>query len=108
MDFVQITTTTDTSAAAQKIADDLVAQRIAACVQVIGPITSTYRWKGSVNTSEEFMCIVKTRRALAERVEASIRSLHSYDNPEIIVMPIEGGSEDYLTWIESETTPEDG
>lgn len=108
MDFVQITTTTDTSAAAQKIADELVAERLAACVQVIGPIASTYRWKGSVNTSEEFMCIIKTRKTLAVPVEVSIRALHSYDNPEIIVTPIESGSGDYLAWVESETTPEHG
>ncbi len=108
MDFVQITTTTDTSAAAQKIADELVGQSLAACVQVIGPNSSTYRWKGSVNTSEEFMCIIKTRKAFAEPVEVLIRALHSYDNPEIIVLPIDGGSEDYLAWIESETTPENG
>ncbi|HWC13478.1 MAG TPA: divalent-cation tolerance protein CutA [Actinomycetota bacterium] len=106
MDFVQITTTTETAAEARKIADHLVEQRLAACVQVMGPITSTYRWQGSVERAEEFMCFVKTRCAMAAKVEAAIVSLHSYENPEIVVTPIEGGSSDYLAWVASETTPD--
>jgi len=98
-----MTTTTESASEAQEIADRLVEQRLAACVQVTGPITSTYRWQGSVQRSEEFMCFIKTRRELSTKVEAAIRSVHSYDNPEIIVVPIESGSADYLAWIGSET-----
>jgi periplasmic divalent cation tolerance protein len=103
MDLVQMTTTTESAAEAQEIADRLVEQRLAACVQVTGPITTTYRWQGSMQRSEEFMCFIKTRKELSTKVEAAIRSLHSYDNPEIIIVPIEGGSADYLAWVGSET-----
>src|SRR5688572_22335340 len=105
MDLVQMSTTTESAAEAQEIADHLVERRLAACVQVTGPVASTYRWQGNVERAEEFMCLIKTRRELTNDVEAAIRSLHSYDNPEIIVLPIEGGSSDYLTWIEAETEP---
>lgn len=99
-----MTTTTETSEQAQQIADHLVDRHLAACVQVIGPIASTYRWQGAVERAGEYMCVIKTRRALAGEVEAAIRALHSYDNPEIVVVAIEGGSADYLGWIEAETT----
>lgn len=102
-----MTTTTESASEAQTIADHLVEQRLAACVQVSGPLTSTYRWKGSVERSEEFMCVIKTRRALVREVEVAVRSLHSYDNPEILVVPIQDGSPDYLAWIESETAPDE-
>ena len=96
-------TTIASVAEAQAIADRLVEQRLAACVQVTGPLASTYRWQGTVERAEEYMCLIKTRRVLTNEVEAAIRDLHSYDNPEIIVVPIEGGSSDYLSWIEAET-----
>lgn len=98
-----MSTTTASAAEAQEIAEHLVEHRLAACVQVTGPVASTYRWQGHVERAEEFLCLIKTRRELTNEVEAAIRSLHSYDNPEIIVVPIEGGSSDYLTWIETET-----
>ena len=101
-----MTTTTESVGEAQDIADQLVEQRLAACVQITGPITSTYRWEGEVNSSQEFMCFIKTRRELTNRVEALVRSLHSYENPEIIVMPIQGGSPAYLDWIAAETSGE--
>lgn len=102
-----MSTTTETVAEARDIADHLVEHRLAACVQVTGPVTSTYRWEGRVHTSEEFMCFIKTRRELAADVEALIRSLHSYDNPEIIVVPIQGGSASYLEWLGTETHREE-
>lgn len=98
-----MTTTADSEAAAREIADHLVGARLAACVQV-SPISSTYRWKGSVNRDQEYMCIIKTRSELTERVESEIRALHTYETPEIVVVPIVGGSSDYLAWIEAETT----
>lgn len=103
MDIVQISTTTGSSEEAQRIADHLVAERLAACVQVLGPIRSTYRWRGSIETSEEFICFIKTRAELAAPVEHAIKSLHSYEDPEILTMPILGGSADYLAWVASET-----
>ena len=103
MDLVQISTTTDGAAQAQAIADHLVEHRLAACVQVLGPISSTYRWQGAVDKAEEFMLLIKTRRELADEVGAAIRTLHSYENPEVVVVAIEGGSDDYLGWVWAET-----
>lgn len=99
-----MSTTIDSAARAQKIADHLVEHRLAACVQVTSPITSTYRWHDKVERSQEVMCLIKTRRESVEGVEAAIRSLHPYDNPEIIALPIVAGSAEYLAWIESETS----
>ena len=97
--FVQVQTTTDSEEEARRIAGELVQRRLAACVQVLGPIESTYRWQGAVETASEWACLIKTSEALYGRVEAALRELHSYDTPEIIALPITGGSEDYLQWL---------
>ena len=96
---IQVVTTTETKADATKIALALVQQRLAACVQVSGPITSCYRWRGNIETSEEWQCTIKTAAALFRRVEQSIRELHSYGEPEIIATPIVAASQSYLTWL---------
>lgn len=103
-DFIQITTTTDSEAAAQEIAAHLVEQRLAACVQVLGPIRSTYRWEGKVETSAEWLCVIKSRAALYSEIEQAIRERHSYDVPEIIAIPILAGSDSYLTWLAEQVT----
>ena len=108
MEIVQITTTAGSKEEAQKIADHLVSERLAACVQVAGPVTSTYRWEGSVETAEEFICFVKTRSTLAAEVEKMVKSLHSYENPEILTLPVLSGSADYLAWVVEETKPVEG
>ena len=104
MEFVQITSAAETAEQAQSIADHLVAHRLAACVQVVGPITSTYRWDGAIERSQEFMCVIKSRLDLSYEVVAAIRSLHTYENPEVVVTPIVAGSAEYLQWIATETT----
>ena len=96
---IQVATTTETKADATKIASALVQQRLAACVQVSGPITSCYRWQGNVETSEEWLCTIKTAAALFGPVEQAIRELHGYDEPEIIATPIVAASQGYLTWL---------
>ncbi len=94
-----VLSTTGSKEEAQKIARALVERRLAACVNVVGPIESVYRWKGAVETAGEFLCIVKTTAAAVEGVLAAIKELHSYELPEVVVLPIEHGSKDYLTWI---------
>ena len=88
---------------AERIARALVDERLAACVNVVAPITSIYRWKGAVERAEEVLLVVKTRSVLATRVAGRIRELHSYELPEAIVLPIDGGAADYLAWIADET-----
>lgn len=98
--YIQISTTTDTREEAQKIARYLVDQKLAACVQITGPIESTYRWKGKVETAAEWLCLIKTRDSFFKKVEAAIKKLHSYETPEIIAIPIVKGSREYLQWLD--------
>jgi periplasmic divalent cation tolerance protein len=100
MTFIQVQTTTDSSQAAFQLAETLVKEKLAACAQVIGPIKSTYWWEGKVESAEEWLCLIKTTEARYESLEKRIKKLHSYDNPEIIILPITRGSKEYLDWIE--------
>ena len=101
-EFLQVQTTTGSRADGEAIARALVEQRLAACVQVIGPIDSTYWWEGAVETAEEYLCLVKSNREAYPALEAAIQELHPYEVPEIIALPIEGGSRAYLSWLQAE------
>jgi len=97
---ILILTTVADRADAERIAAALVAKRLAACVQVIGPVETTYRWKGQTESSQEWQCTIKTLLDRYDAVEKAIRELHSYDEPEIVALPIVAGSVSYLKWIE--------
>jgi periplasmic divalent cation tolerance protein len=101
-EYIQVLTTTATREQAERIARSLVEQRLAACVQVAGPITSTYRWQGRIETAEEWQCRVKSRGDLFARIEAAIRRLHPYDVPEILASAVLTGGADYLAWLDAE------
>ena len=94
-----VLTTAGSKKEAQKLARALVERQLAACVNVVGPIASVYRWKEKVESAAEFLLVIKTTAAAAARVEAALKELHSYELPECVVLPIEGGSEKYLDWI---------
>ena len=94
-----VLTTAPTAEEADALAAALVERQLAACVQIVGPVTSVYRWEGAVQRSEERLLLVKTTAAAYPRVEAAIRELHSYECPEVVALPIEAGSRDYLAWI---------
>ena len=98
-EYVQISTATPSREVADAIALALVERRLAACVQVVGPVHSTYRWQGNVESAEEWICLIKTARPLYDAVERTIRELHPYDTPEIIAMPIVAGDAAYLRWV---------
>ncbi|MGQ9629876.1 MAG: divalent-cation tolerance protein CutA [bacterium] len=97
--YIQVSTTVERREDAQRIAQTLVGRRLSACVQVIGPVSSTYWWKGKVETAEEWLCVVKSREELYEEIEGAIREVHPYEVPEILATPIVAGSEDYLRWL---------
>lgn len=101
-EFLQIATTTGSRDDAQRIATELVDRRLAACVQISGPIQSTYRWQGKVETADEWLCTVKTSRAHWPDVEKLVRELHPYEVPELLATPISAGSEAYLKWLEEQ------
>jgi len=100
--YLQVTTTTETKEQAQTIAQHLVETKLAVCVQITGPITSIYRWKGKVENAQEWLCLIKTRDDLYNKVEAAIKSKHPYETPEIIAVPIVKGSKEYLSWLDDE------
>lgn len=94
-----ILTTTGSNDEARKIAQALVERRLAACVNIVGPIDSVYRWRGAVEGALEWLLIIKTSAAQFENVRHAIRELHSYDLPECVEIAIEDGSVEYLNWI---------
>ncbi len=91
---------------AVKIARQLVEDRLAACVNVLGECTSIYRWQGKTEAAREVPMLIKTRDAMYGDVEAAIRRLHPYELPEIIAVSIARGLPDYLRWVAAETTTE--
>jgi periplasmic divalent cation tolerance protein len=101
-DYIQIITTMDSKNIAQKIADTLVEKKLAACVQISSPIQSTYLWKDDLESSIEYMCMIKTRKDLFDKVEETIINLHNYDVPEILAVPIIMGHKPYIEWLEEE------
>ena len=90
--------------AAVKLAHELVAKRLAACVNVLSECTSVYRWKGTIENASEVPVLIKTRAARYAEVEAAIRGLHPYELPEIIAVPVVRGFGDYLRWVADETS----
>lgn len=80
----------------------LVEKRLAGCVQVVGPITSTYWWQGRIEQAEEWQCIVKSRQDLFDALAEAIWAGHPYDVPEILAIPVVAGGKDYLAWLGGE------
>jgi len=97
---VIIFTTTETEKEAEKIANALLEDRIAACVNIIPKIRSRYWWQGKIEKSGETLLLIKTKENLVSQVEERIKSLHSYECPEVVAIEISEGSADYLDWIE--------
>lgn len=99
--FVYITTTNKDEAGI--IGRALVEEKIAACVNIIEPMTSIYWWEGSIQKDQETVLIAKTTGTLVERVNERVKQLHSYDCPCVSAIPIEAGNRDYFQWIADST-----
>lgn len=91
-----------TAEEAHRVARGLVESRLAACVNIIPGIRSVYHWQGSIEEASEWTLLIKTRRSLFQRLSMELRSIHSYQVPEVIAVPIVDGQQDYLEWIERE------
>jgi periplasmic divalent cation tolerance protein len=102
-EFVFVYSTFPHADAAQRVAKKLVESRLAACVNIHGPVTSVFEWEGKLEIGPEFTAFIKTRRAHVERVIAAARPLHPYSVPCFLVLPIDGGNEDYLAWARGQT-----
>jgi periplasmic divalent cation tolerance protein len=100
--YVTVLTTTASEAEAETIAEALLAAELAACVQIL-EARSRYVWNGAVQREAEQLLLIKTRAALFEMVRAKVRTMHSYDAPEIVALPITAGDGDYLSWLGSVT-----
>lgn len=101
-DYLQVTTAIDSQERAQQLAQQLVERRLAACVQVLGPMTSTYFWQGNVESGPEWLCVIKTTQLKYPALEDAILKLHPYEVPEVLTSPIVAGNRAYLDWIDQE------
>lgn len=90
---------------AERLARDLVEQRLAACVNIVSGVRSIYRWKGAIEDDREDLLFIKTTENRVVELIARVRTIHPYTVPEIIALPVVAGSESYLRWVEEETTP---
>jgi periplasmic divalent cation tolerance protein len=95
-----VLSTTASREEARRIGRALVERRLAACVNIVGPIESIYRWQGKVEDAEEFLLVMKTTEQSVAGLQEALRGLHSYDLPECIALEIAEGSAEYLRWIE--------
>ena len=101
----QVTTTLPDRDAAHRLGTRLVEERLAACAQVVGPVSSVYRWQGEVETAAEWYCHLKTTATRVPLLLARIRELHPYETPEIIAVAVREGDAGYLRWIEESVSP---
>jgi periplasmic divalent cation tolerance protein len=103
-DYILVFITASSEKEGEKIADILVKEKLAACVNLIGGMKSTFRWKGQVSSEMEALLIAKTKDRLFEKLKKRVLELHSYEVPEILALPVLVGFEKYLNWIKKETS----
>jgi periplasmic divalent cation tolerance protein len=104
-DVLQVVTTLGRKADAQRLAEHLLEDRLAACVQISGPIESTFRWDGRIETAEEWVCTIKTTVERYAGVARVISELNPYDEPEILAFSVQNGSAGYLRWLTEQVAP---
>ena len=100
---IVVFTTCGSEEEARKLATALIEKHIAACVNISPPVTSVYRWKGSIEQAQEWLLIIKSRRERFEELRVVLESAHSYELPEVLAIPVVDGSPNYLEWVEEET-----
>ncbi|SDX38009.1 divalent cation tolerance protein [Amycolatopsis xylanica] len=103
MEHVVVTTTAGSEEAARALATGAIEARLGACAQIVGPLTSVYRWEGVVQTETEWRVEIKAAARRAPELTEYLKTEHAYDVPEVIVTPIVGGSAEYLAWLTEET-----
>lgn len=103
-DTVVVVTTTDSDEEAERLARGLVDAHLAACVQIVGPVRSAFRWEGSVSVETEWQLVVKTAAARVDELTTWLVAEHSYEVPEVVAVPVVGGHAPYLRWVTDETT----
>ena len=104
MDYTLIMVTASSKEEAEKIATTLLERKLIACANILGPVSSRFWWQGKIDSAEEYMIFMKTKRKLFDQVADNVKQLHSYEVPEIIALPIVEGAKPYLEWINSSLT----
>lgn len=102
-DLLVVNVTAPNLATAERLARAVVEESLAACCTLVPAVRSIYRWQGAVHDDIEVLLVIKTRAALLDALTARVRALHPYTLPEVIALPIAGGSEPYLAWVRAET-----
>ena len=101
-EFIQVFITVNDKDKAKEMAGILLEKKLAACVQISGPVTSLYRWEGSLEEDQEWLLIIKTGEPLYTELEEQIKKIHDYEVPEILAVPVLDGNKDYLKWLKNE------
>ncbi len=101
MDYAFILTTVSTEEEGHLIANELVKNKLAACVNIIPKVHSVYEWENAIQNETEVLLMIKTTKAREKDIYQTVQSLHSYDTPELITLPIDNGSDTYLHWLEN-------
>lgn len=99
--YVLILVTTANKQEADTIAQDLLAQKLIACANIVGPVSSYFHWSGKIEKAEEFLVLMKSRSDLFERIAVAVGKMHSYEVPEVLALPILASSQAYLSWLAS-------
>jgi periplasmic divalent cation tolerance protein len=99
--YIIVIVTAPSKQEAEKIAQHLLDKRLIACANIIGPVSSVFRWSGKIEHAEEYLMLLKSRKDLFEKLSETVKALHNYEVPEILVLPVVGGSEVYLSWLGS-------
>jgi periplasmic divalent cation tolerance protein len=101
--FIVVLITCPSQEEAERLSNKILSERLAACVNIINGVHSLFHWQGQIESDQESLMIVKTRSLLLAQLKTFVQENHPYDVPEIIAVPIIGGSDDYLNWVKSET-----
>jgi periplasmic divalent cation tolerance protein len=99
--YVIVLVTTESKQEAEKIAQHLLSDRLIACANIVGPVTSFFRWSGNVQRTKEYLLLMKSRMDLFDRLTEVVKTIHSYEVPEILALPVAAGSRTYLDWLAS-------
>ena len=100
-EYVIVLVTTASKQEAEKIANHLLNDKLIACANIVGPVTSLFHWSGSIDRAEEYLVLMKSRQDLFDRLTEAVKTVHSYAVPEILALPVADGSRTYLDWLQS-------